>query len=100
VRSCMGSCILCKWENARRVVELRLTFPSLSTFPVVYGNTYNLPPGPATLHYIALGIGFVIGLQICAPISDRVSDFRFPISCLAVTQKAKPTFVVKDLQTP
>ncbi|KAL1956579.1 hypothetical protein VTO42DRAFT_7050 [Malbranchea cinnamomea] len=49
-----------------------LMYLVLSTFPAVYGETYGQPPGPASLHYLALGIGFVIGLQICAPINDRI----------------------------
>lgn len=56
---------------------IALTFDfvnSLSTFPLVFEEVYDQSIGMASLNYLSLGIGFVIGLQICAPINDRVSD--------------------------
>ncbi|KAI9885714.1 MAG: hypothetical protein M1823_002479 [Watsoniomyces obsoletus] len=44
----------------------------LSTFPLVWEGVYRMDTGLATLNYLSLGIGFVIGLLICAPLIDRV----------------------------
>ncbi|KAK2736183.1 hypothetical protein FQN57_000857 [Myotisia sp. PD_48] len=49
-----------------------LMYLVLSTFPTVWEGAYNLSTSMASIHYASLGIGFVIGLQICAPISDRI----------------------------
>ncbi|KAI2012860.1 hypothetical protein LOZ52_003712 [Ophidiomyces ophidiicola] len=49
-----------------------LMYLVLATFPFVWEKTYNFSSGTASLHYISLGVGFIIGLQICAPINDRV----------------------------
>lgn len=55
------------------MMVLLLTFYSLSTFPLVWEKVYDQSTGMASLNYISLGVGFAIGLQICAPINDRVS---------------------------
>ncbi|PVH80244.1 MFS general substrate transporter [Cadophora sp. DSE1049] len=49
-----------------------LKYLVLSTFPMVFEETYNMSIGDASLNYLSLGIGFVIGLQICAPMIDKV----------------------------
>lgn len=46
--------------------------PSLSTFPLVWEGVYRMETGVASLNYLSLGVGFIIGLQICAPLIDRV----------------------------
>lgn len=43
------------------------TFPTLWTSPSYYGES----PGIAGLNYISLGLGFVGGAQVCAPMLDR-----------------------------
>ncbi|EER24330.1 Major Facilitator Superfamily protein [Coccidioides posadasii C735 delta SOWgp] len=48
-----------------------LMYLVLATFPLVWEQAYKFSLGIASLHYISLGIGFVIGLQICAPLNDR-----------------------------
>ncbi|EEP75722.1 conserved hypothetical protein [Uncinocarpus reesii 1704] len=48
-----------------------LMYLVLATFPLVWEQAYHFSPGTASLHYIALGVGFIIGLQICAPLNDR-----------------------------
>ncbi|KAG8353892.1 Efflux pump vrtL [Fusarium venenatum] len=43
-----------------------------ASFPMVWEEQYNQQPGRASLNYISLGIGFVIGLQISGPLIDKV----------------------------
>lgn len=44
----------------------------LSTFPGLWNNRYHESIGIGGLNYISLGLGFFLGTQICAPISDRI----------------------------
>lgn len=43
----------------------------LSTFPGLWA-TYGMSTGVGGLNYIALGLGFFLGAQICAPFQDRI----------------------------
>jgi MFS family permease len=43
----------------------------LSTFPMVFQEQYDQDIGTASLHYISLGIGFVVGLQISGRMQDK-----------------------------
>ncbi|PGG99985.1 hypothetical protein AJ79_08347 [Helicocarpus griseus UAMH5409] len=49
-----------------------LMYLVLSSFPLVWEGVYKQSTDIASINYISLGIGFVIGLQICAPIMDRI----------------------------
>ncbi|KAJ4128959.1 hypothetical protein NW768_007484 [Fusarium equiseti] len=49
-----------------------LMYLVFASFPMVWEGQYNQLPGRASLNYISLGIGFVIGLQISGPLIDRV----------------------------
>jgi multidrug resistance protein len=42
-----------------------------STLPQVFRDQYGQDIGTASLHYISLGIGFVVGLQISGPMQDK-----------------------------
>lgn len=44
----------------------------LSTFPTLFGEVYGQPLGISGLHYISLGLGFTIGAQVNAQITDRL----------------------------
>ncbi|OJD38640.1 mfs multidrug transporter [Diplodia corticola] len=44
----------------------------LSTFALVFEDQYDMSLTMSSLNYLSLGIGFVIGLQICAPLNDRI----------------------------
>lgn len=44
----------------------------LSTFPMVFEEVYDMDTGPASLNYLSLCLGFMIGLQISHPLIDRV----------------------------
>ncbi|QVM10791.1 hypothetical protein D8B26_005444 [Coccidioides posadasii str. Silveira] len=65
-----------------------LMYLVLATFPLVWEQAYKFSLGIASLHYISLGIGFVIGLQICAPLNDRVrsSPVSYYLSPINQTQ--------------
>lgn len=39
---------------------------------MVWEQQYNQEPGRASLNYVSLGIGFVIGLQVSGPLIDKV----------------------------
>lgn len=47
----------------------------LSTFESLLLDNYELSRETASLHYLSLGIGFIIGLQISHPVMDGVSVF-------------------------
>lgn len=54
---------------------LKLTlFCRLSTFGDVWRGTYGMEKGISSLHYLSLGVGFIIGLQISHPLIDGVSS--------------------------
>lgn len=48
-----------------------LMYLVLSTFPTLW-MSYGFSTGIGGLHYIALGIGFFLGAQACAPLQDRI----------------------------
>jgi hypothetical protein len=43
---------------------------------MVWEQQYNQEPGRASLNYVSLGIGFVIGLQVSGPLIDKVPNLR------------------------
>ncbi|KAG7102127.1 Efflux pump vrtL like protein [Verticillium longisporum] len=49
-----------------------LMYLVLASFPVVWMEQYGQKAGPASLNYISLGVGFVIGLQVSGPMIDKV----------------------------
>ncbi|KAL2753113.1 hypothetical protein ACRALDRAFT_1083567 [Sodiomyces alcalophilus JCM 7366] len=49
-----------------------LMYLVLASFPMVWMEIYDQEPGPASLNYISLGVGFVIGLQVSGPLIDKV----------------------------
>jgi hypothetical protein len=51
----------------------KLTGTSLASFPMAWEGIYKQNPGRASLNYLSLGVGFVIGLQISGPLIDKVS---------------------------
>ncbi|KAJ4989056.1 MFS multidrug transporter [Stagonosporopsis vannaccii] len=42
----------------------------LSTFPLVFEEVYDMDVGPASLNYLSMCLGFLIGLQISHPLMD------------------------------
>jgi MFS family permease len=44
----------------------------LSTFPMVFEKVYEMPVGIASLNYLSLCLGFMIGLRISYPLMDGV----------------------------
>jgi len=49
-----------------------LMYLVLSTFPGLWENEYHESVGIGGLNYIALGVGFFLGTQICAPLQDKI----------------------------
>ncbi|KAH9232879.1 hypothetical protein K456DRAFT_1910538 [Colletotrichum gloeosporioides 23] len=49
-----------------------LMYLVLASFPLVWSEQYDQEPGPASLNYISLGVGFVIGLQVSGPLIDKI----------------------------
>lgn len=43
---------------------------------MVWEQQYNQEPGRASLNYVSLGIGFVIGLQVSGPLIDKVLNLH------------------------
>ncbi|KAL2207904.1 MFS general substrate transporter, partial [Sarocladium strictum] len=48
-----------------------LMYLVFASFPMVFSQQYKQEPGPASLNFISLGVGFVIGLQISGPLIDK-----------------------------
>ncbi|PVI06483.1 MFS general substrate transporter [Periconia macrospinosa] len=44
----------------------------LSTFPMLWTTRYHQSSGTGSLNFIAMGLGFFIGAQTCAPLMDRI----------------------------
>ncbi|CAI6337721.1 unnamed protein product [Periconia digitata] len=49
-----------------------LMYLILSTFPVLWTTRYHQSSGTGALNFIAMGLGFFIGSQTCAPLMDRI----------------------------
>jgi hypothetical protein len=49
-----------------------LMYLVLSTFPTLWQEKYHQPIGPASLHYLALGIGYFFGSQVCGFLADPI----------------------------
>ncbi|KAE8354732.1 major facilitator superfamily domain-containing protein [Aspergillus coremiiformis] len=73
-----------------------LMYLVLSTFPTLWTHIYNESIGIGSVNYIALGIGYWSGSQICAALNDRIyqtlkrknngigrPEFRIPLLALA-----------------
>ncbi|SPO04996.1 related to multidrug resistant protein [Cephalotrichum gorgonifer] len=63
-----------------------LMYLVLASFPMVFVQQYHQDTGRASLNYISLGVGFVIGLQISGPMIDKARynhpgrpEFRIPL---------------------
>jgi MFS family permease len=54
-----------------------LLYLLLSTFDTIWKEIYHQSIGTAGLNYISMGLGFLLGTQICAPINDWVSTHNF-----------------------
>lgn len=72
-----------------------LTYLIFSTFPTLWEQHYGEPKNIASLHYVAAGIGYFIGIQICMGCADRFyrvlkrrnndvekAEFRLPLTAI------------------
>jgi len=49
-----------------------LMYLVLASFPSLWENQYHMKLQIGSLNYIALGLGFFLGAQICAPLNDKI----------------------------
>jgi len=52
----------------------------LSTFPLVFEEAYGMNTGTASLNYLSLCLGFMLGLQLSHPLMDKVSKCAVSLS--------------------
>jgi multidrug resistance protein len=64
-----------------RAYQYGLMYLVLATFNRVFEGAYDQSVGRASLNYLSLGVGFVIGLQISGLMQDKVS---YSLFCLSV----------------
>lgn len=69
----------------------------LSTFPMVFEQVYNMSIGIASLNYLSLCLGFMIGLKITHPLMDGVSPSPLP-SFLLSNASTKQTTALRPPQ--
>lgn len=55
------------------ILLINLRTPRLATFPMVFQQSYDQSIGRASLNYLSLGVGFIVGLQVSGPLQDAVS---------------------------
>lgn len=71
----------------------------LSTFPLVFEEVYDMDVGPASLNYLSMCLGFMIGLQISHPLMDGVglssSPFAPNLTPHSYTLASRPTMASK-----
>ena len=60
-----------------RAYQYGLMYLVLATFNRVFEGAYNQSVSRASLNYLSLGVGFVIGLQISGILQDKVRGFPF-----------------------
>ncbi len=89
---------VCSVKSLHRCYTNHVDLLRLSTFPLVWEGVYKLKKGTASLNYLSLGVGFVIGLQICAPCIDRVRAF-FAVRLLVITDRRSRSTVPLKLGT-
>ncbi|KAK4076537.1 uncharacterized protein Triagg1_4140 [Trichoderma aggressivum f. europaeum] len=49
-----------------------LVYLVLSTLPTVWNDVYQEQVDIGSLHYLAIGLGFFLGTQVCAPLQDSI----------------------------
>ncbi len=57
-----------------------LLYLLLSTFSAVWIDIYGESIDRAGLNYISMGLGFLVGTQVCAPINDYVREAVLPVN--------------------
>lgn len=55
-----------------RGYQYGLMYLVFATFPMVFDEAYDMDVGRASLNYLSLGIGFVVGLQISGLMQDKI----------------------------
>ncbi|KAK5654885.1 hypothetical protein OQA88_6923 [Cercophora sp. LCS_1] len=69
----------------------------ISSFPGLWEGRYGMPRGDATLNYLSLAVGSLIGVNICAPSTDRMYAYckrRYNVSTEKENDNGVPEFRV------
>ena len=66
----------------------------ISGFPPLWEKRYGLPKGEASLNYIALASGSLIGVNICGPVTDAMYAYMKKRRGIAADQPGLPEFRV------
>jgi multidrug resistance protein len=74
-----------------RAYQYGLMYLVLATFNRVFEGAYDQSVGRASLNYLSLGVGFVIGLQISGVMQDKVSGSRFYQSVVLLALRGIPS---------
>ncbi|KAF2211749.1 hypothetical protein CERZMDRAFT_42901 [Cercospora zeae-maydis SCOH1-5] len=78
MKSCVRPWIMLTTQPALQAMALfrgyqyGLMYLVFATFPMVFEGSYNQDVGRASLNYLSLGVGFVIGLQISGRMQDKI----------------------------
>lgn len=78
MKSCVRPWIMLTTQPALQAMALfrgyqyGLMYLVFATFPMVFEDAYDQDTGRASLNYLSLGIGFVIGLQISGTMQDKI----------------------------
>jgi multidrug resistance protein len=74
-----------------RAYQYGLMYLVLATFNRVFEGAYDQSVGRASLNYLSLGVGFVIGLQVSGVMQDKVSGSRFYQSVVLLALSGIPS---------
>lgn len=82
-----------------RAYQYGLMYLVLATFNRVFEGAYNQSVGRASLNYLSLGVGFVIGLQISGIMQDKVCDILMCSSFSPKPRACVPSIGIVATQT-
>ncbi|CUS11003.1 unnamed protein product [Tuber aestivum] len=68
----LGTQIIVQVLSLYMAYLIGLMYLVLSTFPILWEKRYHMSIGNSGLNYLSMGLGFFLGAQICAPLSDKI----------------------------
>lgn len=60
-----------------------LNYLTISTYQTLWQNVYGEKASTASLNYISISIGFIIGSQVAGPLNDKVTSTTVPLALTA-----------------
>jgi hypothetical protein len=66
----------------------------ISSFPDLWEGSYGMPRGQAALNYISIALGSLVGVAICAPLTDWTYNYLKRRQNIPDSQPGKPEFRV------